>query len=211
MYLKGGSIMECRTHERREWIVAHYNVKPLIHVRLVDGTVFQGDAGRELSYSCVIFCCEDKAKKEQTLIKCGRKAAAYFCKLLNIKMPRIFNPLKEDLRTANTKGKKSGNDCEKWEPSKRKLADVLYLFLYRYKIEDSNHTAFKILSHLEKNKHRYPKVSEMKMVNTLLKGYNTTARDLVEYLEMNNKIREFDFHIFAETLERYDIEQYFEK
>ena len=55
-------LMECRSTERRQWIVDNYNVVPVAHIQLLAGQTKHSDAGAMIENDYYIFHAIDKVK-----------------------------------------------------------------------------------------------------------------------------------------------------
>lgn len=53
--------MECRSEERRQYIVNNYNVVPVAHIQLLNGQTKHSDAGQTIENDYYIFEATSKA------------------------------------------------------------------------------------------------------------------------------------------------------
>ena len=67
--------MECRSEERRQYIVNNYNVVPVAHIQLLNGQTKHSDAGRTIENDYYIFEATSKIDGKQERIQCGMTAA----------------------------------------------------------------------------------------------------------------------------------------
>lgn len=99
--------MECRSEERRQYIVNNYNVVPVAHIQLLNGQTKHSDAGRTIENDYYIFEATSKIDGKQERIQCGMTAARDFLKKINHEGLPLFNPLHGE--TEKKGGKPSGN------------------------------------------------------------------------------------------------------
>lgn len=67
--------MECRSTERRQWIVNKYDVVPVAHIQLLANQTKHSDAGAMIENDYYIFYATDKASGKREIIQCGIGAA----------------------------------------------------------------------------------------------------------------------------------------
>ena len=63
--------MECRSEERRQYIVDNYNVVPIAHIQLLNGQTKHSDAGQTIENDYYIFEAISKANGKKEIIQCG--------------------------------------------------------------------------------------------------------------------------------------------
>ena len=85
--------MECRSTERRQWIVNKYDVVPVAHIQLLENQTKHSDAGAMIENDYYIFYATDKASGKREMIQCGMGAARDFLRLIGHKGLPLFNPL----------------------------------------------------------------------------------------------------------------------
>ena len=74
--------MDCRSTERRQWIVDNYNVVPVAHIQLLAGQTKHSDAGAVIENDYYIFHATDKVCGKREIIQCGMGAARDFLRLI---------------------------------------------------------------------------------------------------------------------------------
>ena len=74
--------MDCRSTERRQWIVANYDVTPVAHIQLLNGQTKHSDAGATIENDYYIFEAVNKVSNVKEIIQCGMGSAKDFLKLL---------------------------------------------------------------------------------------------------------------------------------
>ena len=87
--------MECRSTERRQWIVNKYDVVPVAHIQLLENQTKHSDAGAMIENDYYIFYATDKASGKREMIQCGMGAARDFLRLIGHKGLPLFNPYME--------------------------------------------------------------------------------------------------------------------
>lgn len=63
--------MECRSAERRQWIVNKYDVVPVAHIQLLANQTKHSDASAMIENDYYIFYATDKASGKREIIQCG--------------------------------------------------------------------------------------------------------------------------------------------
>ena len=61
--------MECRSTQRRQWIVDNYNVTPVAHIQLLTGQTKHSDAGATIENDYYIFNAIDKVNGRKEIIQ----------------------------------------------------------------------------------------------------------------------------------------------
>lgn len=85
--------MECRSTERRRWIVDNYNVMPIAHIQLLSGQIKRSDACATIENDYYIFYAIDKRNGHIETIRCGMGAARDLLRFIGHKGLPLFNPL----------------------------------------------------------------------------------------------------------------------
>ena len=75
--------MECRSEERRQYIVDNYNMVPVAHIQLLNGQTKHSDAGQTIENDYYIFEATSKVNGKKEIIQCGMTAARDFLKKIN--------------------------------------------------------------------------------------------------------------------------------
>ena len=63
--------MDCRSTEKRQWIVENYTVKPMAHIQLLAGQTKHSDAGATIERDYYIFEAVNNENGEKEIIQCG--------------------------------------------------------------------------------------------------------------------------------------------
>ena len=69
--------MECRSTEKRQWIVQNYNVEPVVHIQLLAGQTKHSDAGATIEKDYYIFEAVHKVNGKKEVIQCGMDILLY--------------------------------------------------------------------------------------------------------------------------------------
>ena len=83
--------MNCRTMERRKWIVNNYYVEPMAHIKLLANQTKISDAGGLIEDQYYVFQAINKANGNKEVIQCGMGAARDFLRLLHHKYNPAFS------------------------------------------------------------------------------------------------------------------------
>ena len=84
--------MECRSTERRQWIVNKYDVVPVAHIQLLANQTKHSDAGAMIENDYYLFMRPIRQVGKE-IIQCGIGAARDFLRLIGHKGLPLFNPL----------------------------------------------------------------------------------------------------------------------
>ena len=173
--------MECRSTERRQWIVNKYDVVPVAHIQLLENQTKHSDAGAMIENDYYIFYATDKASGKREMIQCGMGAARDFLRLIGHKGLPLFNPLHGEGGAGGYGGGNIGNNGrrrqeEVWNPVAKQLFNaIMWIFL----IIDAkpNTPIFEIREKVCRFKDREPFASQVKAVNTII-GKNFKGKTL---------------------------------
>lgn len=200
--------MNCRGHETRVDIVEKYHVTPLVHLRVLEGMKIQSDAGGDITDTYYLFRCIHKETDEEDLICCGEPTARDFSELIPAELPRLFNPLIDD--DGNAHGGCNGGGEQRWNRERKQLYNAVMLFILWRKNRPHN-VLFSLSNELVQNVDMRPSLKSIKAVNTLYEQYHTTARNMIDDLSVQNRIRAFEFDLLISRLQQIGIEQRFEE
>lgn len=211
--------MNCRGHYKRVQIVQENYVKPLAQLKLLNGKVLPGDAGKEIKDVYFIFECKSKSTSNLEYIYCGRYAAEDFCIMTNQTLPKLFNPLVAE----NYNGEHRNNDefynenvgtiyVKKWNEARKQLYNAVMIIISAWNAKPGT-ALFEIKEFLENNSYiQYkPPLGKIKAVNTIIGKSSKTMREIIEELSMENDLREYSFDLLVEELRKNNVDQYFEK
>ena len=121
--------MDCRSTERRQWIIDNYNVVPDVHAQLLANQTKYSDAGSIIKNEYYIFRATNKVSGENEVIQCGMGAARDFLRLLKRKGLPLFNPLHGNGK-AGGHGENYGENergilTELWNPTAHQLFNAI--------------------------------------------------------------------------------------
>ena len=188
--------MECRSAERRQWIVNKYDVVPVAHIQLLANQTKHSDAGAMIENDYYIFYATDKASGKREIIQCGMGAARDFLRLIGHKGLPLFNPLHGEGVAGGYGGGNIGNNGrrrqeEVWNPVAKQLFNaIMWIFL----IIDAkpNTPIFEIREKVFRFKDREPFASQVKAVNTIIsKNFGgKSLSEAIDKLRANNNVRD---------------------
>ena len=142
------------------------------------------------------------------MICCGEPTARDFCEMLNVEIPRIFNPLIGNRNAGPVGG--GGEPGElRWTPRRKQLHNAIMLFVL-WLNGRQNDVLFSVKSQVEQDTHQEPKLGQIKSINTLYRKYGLTARSVLAELAKESAVRNYNFDLLLETLSQNHIEQHFE-
>lgn len=201
--------MKCRGRRKRKEIYKQYPFWiDMLH--FATNEEIKSDAGGILTKEYfVLYLEKEKNSQNFEIIVCGRPTAIDFCKLYNKKLPKIFNPFKEECSDKNpVKSDHENNDY--WNPSCKQLQDALMIFLNKYGKKKYHEKAIEIKANIQ-NKHgdNFDEYC-IKSVNTLYKEYKQTARGLILELEETKKCKSYKFDLLIQYLSNINVKQNFE-
>ena len=143
----------------------------------------------------------------------GVPSAKDLCLLAKKDMPELFNPLKSEIQDQNdiltNDTTKDSINRKKWNPTAKQLYNAIMFFFYRFGI-DPDKPLFKVKNEIEENIDREPDIVNIKIVNSVLRKYKTTARKILNTLEKKNNLKEFSFDLLISQLNAIGEKQFFE-
>lgn len=206
--------MDCRSTERRQWIVANYDVTPVAHIQLLNGQTKHSDAGATIENDYYIFEAVNKVNNVKEIIQCGMGAAKDFLKLLKHEGLPVFNPLHGEGSVAG--GGDGGSSrvnvsngerkSEIWTPVAKQLYNAIMWVIVIINAEP-NTPIFNIKKEVEESKDREYLQSQVKAVNTIIsKNFpGKTLTEAIEKLKAQNNVREemCKFDILVDIINNY--------
>lgn len=176
--------MECRSEERRQYIVDNYNVVPVAHIQLLNGQTKHSDAGQTIENDYYIFEATSKTNGKKEIIQCGMTAARDFLKKINHEGLPLFNPLHGEGGTGKKGSKTSGGNESKevkWNPIAKQLYNAIMWVIVI--IDAKPNTAiYEVKERVWKFKSYEPFPSQVKAVNTII-GKNIVGKTLTEAID----------------------------
>lgn len=190
----GGKFMECRSTEKRQWIVQNYNVEPIAHIQLLAGQVKRSDAGAIIENDYYIFEAVHKTSGGKEIIQCGMGASRDFLKLLNHKGLPLFNPLhrhgsNNEERKSNTRGNVPAK--KEWNPTAKQLYDAIMWLIIAWDAKPDT-PLFEFRRDIVKYKSIEPFSWKVKRVNSVIRngGKGRTLTDIIDDFRLNNDVRD---------------------
>lgn len=197
-------IFLCRSSKVREQLVQEYDIKPIAHVRLLNGQKRQSCTKDLLTDSYYYFSYRAKNSDITGTFLCGTYAANHFLELIQHPKLKVFDPLVAEnvlTRTSNSTDKDRGlNDT--WHPTVKQLLNAINLLVICWG-QVPGGVLQKIKNEIEKNKNRQPLPRHIKAINTIIskdKKGRTLQQMLEELRNNNNNIRAFRFNLLNEVL-----------
>ncbi len=187
--------MECRSTEKRKWIVQNYNVVPIAHIQLLQGQIKHSDAGATIENDYYIFEAVHNIDKTKEIIQCGMGAARDFLRLLNHQGLPLFNPLHgEDEVGGNGElicGGVGGRRVqERWNPTAKQLYNAIMWLIIAWNANPET-PLFEFKRDIEQYKAIEPFVWKVIRVNSAIKngGKGRTLTQIIDDFRKNNNIR----------------------
>ena len=186
--------MECRSTEKRPWIVQNYNVEPVAHIQLLAGQTKHSDAGATIEKDYYIFEAVHKVNGKKEVIQCGMGASRDFLKLLNHEGLPLFNPLHGDggndgeHRGDGTGGRR---EQEKWNSTAKQLYNAIMWLIIAWDAKPGT-PLFEFRSDIVKYKRFEPFGWKVKRVNSAIQsgGKGKTLTEIIDGFRQNNDVRD---------------------
>ncbi|MUG46735.1 hypothetical protein GNP95_17245 [Paenibacillus woosongensis] len=205
----------CRTSKVREKLIQEHDIKPIAHVRLLNGQKRQSCTKEVLTGSYYCFSYRAKNSDITGTFLCGTYAAEDFLELIHHPKLKVFDPLvSENVGTRTSNGtNRDGGFNDTWHPTAKQLFNAINLIVICWG-QVPGGVLQKIKNEIEKNKNREPLPRQIKAINTIIsrdRKDRTLQQMLDDLRKNNNKIRDFHFNLLNESLVSSGIEKsYFE-
>lgn len=204
----------CRSSKVREQLVHEYNIKPIAHVRLLNGQKRKSCTKDLLTDS--YYCFSYKAKEDSDIagtFLCGTYAANHFLELIQLPRLMVFDPLvSENVGTRKSNGTNRDRGLnDTWHPTAKQLFNAINLIVICWE-QVPGGVLQKIKDEIEKNKNREPLPGQIKAINTIISRdrKNRTLQQMLDDLRRNNNmIRDFHFNLLNESLIKNKVEPSF--
>lgn len=188
--------MDCRSTEKRQWIVRNYTVEPVAHIRLLAGQKKHSDAGATIERDYYIFEAVNNANGEKEIIQCGMGAARDFLELLNHEGLPLFNPLHGDGEAGGAGGEHAGGADgrraqETWNPVAKQLYNAIMWLIIAWDAKPGT-PLFEFRSDIVKYKKFTPFGWKVKRVNSAIQngGKGRTLTEIIDGFRRNNNVRD---------------------
>lgn len=205
-------MLPCRSPEVREKLVQDYDIKPIAHVRLLNGQERRSCTKDLLTDSYYCFSYKKKNTDVTGTFLCGTFAANHFLELIRHPKLTLFDPLvSENVGTGTSSSNGSAESNETWHPAAKQLYYAINLLVVCWGIAPGD-ALQEIKIDLEKHQSRAPLPRQIKAINTIIsrdKGSRTLQQMLDELRNKNNKIRMFRFDLLNEALVKNNVEKSF--
>jgi hypothetical protein len=203
----------CRSSKVREKMVQEYNIKPIAHVRLLNGQKRQSCTKDLLTDSYYCFSYKAKDSDVTGTFLCGTYAANHFLELIQHPKLKVFDPLvSENVGTITSNGTNRDRGLnDTWHSTAKQLFNAINLIVICWG-QVPGGVLQKIKNEIEKNKNREPLSGQIKAINTIIsrdrKG-RTLQHMLDDLRKNNNMIRDFHFNLLNESLIKNKVEPSF--
>ncbi len=195
--------MECRSTEKRQWIVQNYNVEPVAHIQLLAGQTKHSDAGATIENDYYIFEAVHKVNGEKEVIQCGMGAARDFLKLLNHPGLPLFNPLHGEGGTGGSGGMRVQ---EVWNPTAKQLYNAIMWLIIAWDAKPGT-PLFEFRSDIIQYKRFEPFDWKVKRVNSVIQrgGRGKTLTEIIDGFRRDNDVRDklCQFDLLIEIINNY--------
>lgn len=201
-----------RGEENKVKFKNEYDLKPISHQKLLNGQTKDSVGGSELTDRYYCFLYNKKGEKKQKTFICGYHVANRLLELTNQSPLPLFNPLQVQTvqRDNQNRGANENHNVRQWDNVALQLSNAINLFI-AYWDKPIYGALAKI--HLEVNKYFYktPFDGKVKAVNTCLDKIipDKTLKDIQEELSKDNDIREFNFDLLNEILDKHNVKSKF--
>lgn len=205
-------MLPCRSSKVRERLVREYDIRPIAHVRLLNGQERRSCTKDLLTDSYYCFSYRAKNGDATGTFLCGTFAAKHFLELIHHPKLTLFDPLASEaigMVTNSINGKKGFNEI--WHPAAKQLFNAINLLIICWGIAPGS-VLQEIKNDLEKYKSCEPRPRQIKAINTIIsrdKRERTLQQMIEELRNQNNKIRSFRFDLLNEALIKNKIENSF--
>ncbi|MGY5345906.1 hypothetical protein ACXFAU_26045 [Paenibacillus glucanolyticus] len=194
-------------------MVQEYNIKPIAHVRLLNGQKRQSCTKDLLTDSYYCFSYKAKDSYVTGTFLCGTYAANHFLELIQHPKLKVFDPLvSENVGTMTSNGTNRDRGLnDTWHPTAKQLFNAINLIVICWG-QVPGGVLQKIKNEIEKNKNREPLPGQIKAINTII-SRDSKGRTLQQMLDdlrkNNNMIRDFHFNLLNESLIKNEVEPSF--
>jgi hypothetical protein len=202
--------MKCRGKETREKIVQIYDLKPVVHVRLLKSQQRRSCTGDMLTDSYYYFHYKRKDNENEIgSFLCGTHAAHHFLELLELEKLSLFDP--SQANHADTKQYNpilhASDSRLQWNYCAKQLYNAINLLVVCWDTVPGQ-PLVEIREKVERFRQREPWLSQIKAVNTIIsKDFRKhTLTQMLDELRKKEKIREFKFDRLNGILEAHGIE-----
>ena len=209
--------MNLRGHENRLKFLAKYDVTPISHLKLLEGQKKDGEGGILTgSYYCFSYSLKGNSKKVLGTFNCGYHIAEDLLKLSNQDKLPLFNPFKvinegNQLQGVTNKGNLNINRQRKqYNEVALQLSNAINLIIICYEgnIKEPLST---IKYETDKYYYSEPYDSKIKAVNTIIGNlFDKKLVEKISEINVNQKIRKFDFSLLTNKIKKYNIQNNFE-
>ncbi|WP_440867185.1 hypothetical protein [Staphylococcus shinii] len=197
-------------HENRKKFIEKYDITPISHQKILDGQQKDGVGGLLTDH---YYCFSYKLKGVETgTFNCGYSIAEDLLKLTNQEKLPIFNPFKVT-NIKNNKNKqedKNSDNKKQYDDLALQLTNAINLIIFCYNSAISG-TLAKIKNETDKYYYNRPFDYKIKSVNTIIGNlFNQKLTDEVYNVTKNREIKNYDFTLLTEVIEKHELINNFE-
>jgi hypothetical protein len=199
----------CRGDNKKQKIIEKYNIKPIIHTKILNGQALNGCCRDEIKDSYYQFVLEEENSKDRYYIVVGKHCADRFIDLGNLEKLSLFNPF-QNIGGDNKSGKKDtkgnsedGNQSNAMTPLNKELYQAINLLLIYWGGKPPYGKLEEILQYLRKNPTLNTQSWAIEKFNDILgkDATNKTLCEMIEYFKRDNPLIEFSFLNLDKVLE----------
>lgn len=204
--------MDCRSTEKRQWIVQNYDVEPVAHIQLLASQTKHSDAGATIENDYYIFEAVHKVDRIKEVIQCGMGAARDFLKLLNHEGLPLFNPVHGEGGVGSNSGVPRGGDAggrstqQVWNPTAKQLYNAIMWLIIAWDAEPGT-PLFEFKRDIEQYKRCEPFEWKVKRVNSAIQsgGKGRTLTEIIDDFRRDNSVRDdlCQFDLLVGVIENY--------
>lgn len=189
------TFMDCRSTERRQWIVNNYNVVPVAHIQLLAGQTKHSDAGATIENDYYIFEATNRVNETKKIIQCGMGAARDFLKLTKRQGLPLFNPLHRMRGAGEHGGGNQGSHGSRrteavWNPVAKQLYNAIMWLIIAWDAKPGT-PLFEFRNDIVKYKGYKPFDWKVKRVNSAIQngGNGRTLTEIIDGFKFDNDLR----------------------
>lgn len=188
--------MKCRTGKRREEIVADYELKPIAHLKLLNGQVKKSCTGDPLLNTYYCFSYKSRQGNENGTFFCGSHAADHFLSLINANTLPLFNPLTPTNNSGGASGNSGSKPSNTWDRTAKQLFNAINLILVWWDTPPGP-AIISIKDKIETASDKTPTLALIKSVNTVISRdkNHLSLQQMIARLSANNNIKTFSFDL----------------
>lgn len=191
-----------RGDEAKERFIKEYsNIKVLFYSVLLNNQTKENQCGGELKDRYYEFSAINNKTRQTEIFYLGYDCGEQLMKKLNLKAPKLFNPLQETIgnKTFNKNTHSNANDEKThFTPLGKELLDIIGLMRVGLALEKTGILDGIVYEIIEKP-YDEPKAHFFASLNTILNKYNATLQGIIKSLQDKNKDKKFKKFNFSNS------------